>query len=129
VPRDVGAVAGQFPASAVPACTARRINKTNDDLFMMITCFICVVLQSIDCVGPTQNILRGHRAAGAGGEADKGGVGTDGGRDIDGPSLLPLRSGALVNSLHRNLHAQTRERQGCCLAFDDLTTPIVGGTM
>ncbi len=83
MPLDVGGVAGQFPATAVPACTARRINKTNEGLFIMVTCFNCVVLQSIGRIGPTQNILRGHRAAGAAREADKGGVGADSGRNID----------------------------------------------
>lgn len=44
-------------------------------------------------------------------------------------ALLLLHSRALVNSLHRNLHAQTVEPQGCCPAFYDLTTPVVVGAM
>src|ERR1700730_5693260 len=33
-PRDVGGVAGQFPAKAVPACAARTANSSNRDFFI-----------------------------------------------------------------------------------------------
>lgn len=44
----------------------------------------CAPDGSIDLVGQGENLLSGDRAAGAGGKADEGGVGTHSARDING---------------------------------------------